>query len=152
MKFTPDLYEAALAGVKSALDGGAIYYFSGPVPASASDALDMGADHTQLVEMGGLTFAAPVGNALPKNDTQEWSGLVSFDGAQDSESTLAPTFFRMCAASDDGRGAADTPRIQGTIGGPSSSADIRLTDGVTLTDNGTNTRGLALFSVTLSAV
>ncbi len=151
MKFTPDLYEAALAGVKSALDGGALYYFAGPVPASASAALDMANDHTQLVQMSGISFGSPEGNTLPKDDTEEWSGLVDFEGAQDSESTLTPTFFRFVPSGDDGRAAADTPRIQGTIGGPSSSADIRLTDGTTLTDNGTNTRGLALFSVTLSA-
>ena len=159
MKFTPDLFEAALAGVKSELDGGRMYYFAGPVPASASAALDMVNDHTQLVMMTesgdgltGLTFDAPAGNTLAKAAAEEWSGPVSFSGAQDSESTLTPTFFRFCPAGDDGTAAADTPRLQGTIGGPSSSADIKLTDGTTLTDNGTNTRGLALFSVTLSTV
>lgn len=152
MKFTPDLYEAALAGVKAALDGGAVYYFAGPVPADAGAALDTANDHTQLVEMSGLTFDAPVGNALPKNDSEEWSGLVEFVGAEDGETTLTPTFFRFCPSGDDGTTAADTPRLQGTIGGPSSSADIKLTDGTTLTANGTNTRGLALFTVTLSTM
>lgn len=159
MKFTPDLYEAALAGVKSALDGGRMFYFAGPVPADASAPLDMNNSHTRLVEMTesgdgstGLTFDTPAGNTLAKSATEEWSGQVSFSGAQDSEETLTPTFFRFCPPGDDGVSESDAPRLQGTIGGPSSSADVKLTDGTTLTDNGTNTRGLALFSVTLSTI
>lgn len=159
MKFTPDLFEDALAGVKGALDGGRMYYFAGPVPASASAALDTANDHTQLVMMTesgdgstGLNFDSPAGNTLAKAAAEEWSGLVAFSGAEAGESTLTPTFFRFCPSGDDGTTEADTPRLQGTIGGPSSSADIKLTDGTTLTDNGTNTRGLALFSVTLSTM
>ena len=41
MKATPNLLAAAMAGIKSELDGGTLFYFAGPVPADAGDALDM---------------------------------------------------------------------------------------------------------------
>ena len=38
-------------------------------------------------------------------------------------------------------------RVQGTIGGPQSSADIKLGDGTTVTQNGTNTRSLPIYAI-----
>lgn len=146
MKATPNLLAAALAGIKSELDGGTLFYFAGPVPANAGDALDMGGQHTQLLAMSGLNFAAPSGGTLAKDAGETWSGLIDFDGAQSGDDTLTPTFFRFCAAGDDGRGAG-TMRVQGTIGGPQSSADIKLGDGTTVTQNGTNTRSLPIFAI-----
>lgn len=152
MKATPDLAAAALNAMASILNGGTLRYFAGPVPAEAGDALDMVSQHTELVvlsvdgEGNGLTFDAATGGVLPKAASETWSGLVDFDGAQDSETTLTPTFFRFCASGDDGRDAGEG-RVQGTIGGPSSSADIRLGDGNTVTANGTNTRALPIFTI-----
>lgn len=144
--------EAALAALKSALDGGRMYWFSGPVPASADDALDMDNDHTQLVEMTesgdgltGLTFESPSGNAMTKAAAENWMGTIQFDGAEDSETELAATFYRFCGPGDDGRGPATGPRLQGTIGG--SGSDIPMVSNV-LVANGSNTQGLNYFAVT----
>lgn len=143
--------EVALAAIKAALDGGRMYWFSGPVPTDENEALDMDASHTQLVEMTesgdgstGLTFDSPLGNAMTKAAAETWSGLVSFDGAEDSATTLTATFYRFCAPGDNGRGVAATPRLQGTIGGPGS--DIPMVSAA-LTDNGANTQGLSYFAV-----
>lgn len=152
MKISSDLAAAALDAIKSELDGGTLYYFAGPVPADAGDALNMSGAHTQLVAMEGLTFDAAVGPVLPKAASEEWSGLVEFDGVISGPGTATPTFYRFCASGDNGRGASSGARLQGTIGGPSSSADIKLGDGTTVTDNGTNTRSLAIFNVDLSTL
>lgn len=148
--------EIALAALKSELDGGRMYWFAGPVPASADDALDMDNDHTQLVEMTesgdgatGLTFESPSGNAMTKAAAETWSGTIAFDGAEDGEDELVATFYRFCADGDNGRGTATGPRLQGTIGGPGS--DIPMTSSV-LVDNGSNTQGLSYFAVVEDAV
>ena len=150
-KITADLAEAMLTGVKTALDGGFIYIFAGAVPAGPDEALDMGATHTQLAMISvdgdgvtGLTLAAPSGATLSKNG-DEWSGLVAFDGAEDAEASLTPTFFRFCPSGDNGRGAATTERLQGTAGGPTSAADMKL-GSEQLTDNGSNTTSVAIFN------
>lgn len=154
MKATNALAAAIVNAMKTALDGGVIYYFAGTVPAAPGDALDMGAVHTQVVKITkdndgstGLTFATATGAVLNKTVAEVWEGTVDFDGFVAGPGTLTPTFFRMGAAGDNCRGASSAVRIQGTIGGPASSADIKLTDGTTLTDNGTNTRKLPVFSV-----
>lgn len=154
MKATNAFAATALNAYKTALDGGKMYFFAGAVPANAGDALDMGAVHTQLVELTesgdgttGLTFDTATGTVLPKAAAEAWSGLVDFDGFVSGPGTATPTFFRMGAAADNCRGASSAARIQGTIGGPSSGADIKLSDGTTLTDNGTNTRSLEIFTI-----
>lgn len=158
MRMTPDLAEAVLNALKSELDGGFLYFFAGPVPDGPEDALDMMNDHTQVAMLSesndgvtGLTFAAASDHTISKTPGEDWRGTVTFDGADDSETTLTPTFFRFCPDGDDGRGAATTPRLQGTIGGPNSTADVRLSSD-TLTANGTNETGLAGFTVSLASL
>ena len=143
-KITNDLAELMLAVVKSELDGGFLYIYAGTVPAAASDALDMGAVHTELVMLSvggdgvtGLTFSASVDALVAKNPAENWDGVIAFDGFDAATTTKTPTFFRFCPAGDNGRGAASTPRLQGTVGGPASSADLKLGSD-TLTDNGNN--------------
>ena len=152
------LAQAMLAAAKDELDGGNFYIFSGSVPADADDALDMVTDHTLCVKMTesndgstGLTFGSPTGTSLPKNGSEVWLGLVNFVGFEGAESELTPTFFRFCTAGDNGQGAAAAPRLQGTIGGPSSGAQVLLGSD-TLTDNGSNTQGIGIFNVPLSAI
>lgn len=124
--------------LKDQFDAGFLYIFSGPVPATADAALDMVTDHTQLVMVTvdddgvtGLTFEEPVLRVLNKLAAEDWLGTVTFDGAEDAEATLTATFYRFCAAGDNGRGAADTStgyRVQGLVGGPSSGAELVLGD------------------------
>lgn len=147
--------EVALTAIKTALDGGRMYWFSGAVPASAEAALDMVTEHTQLVEMTkngdgvtGLTFDPPSGNSMLKASAEVWRGLIAFDGAEAAATTLTATFYRFCAAGDNGRGAATGPRLQGTIG-PAGS-DIPMASAA-LTANGANTQGMSYFAVIESA-
>ncbi|MDR1076356.1 MAG: hypothetical protein LBL59_08710 [Xanthomonadaceae bacterium] len=156
MAISDALALAALNAVKSGTDGGNLYLFNGPVPVDPDDALDMETDHTQLVKMTlggdgstGLTWGDPVGNVLPKPAGTVWEGLIAFDGAQAAQTSLSATFFRFCAAGDDGRGAGTTMRIQGTVGGPTSAADLILDNG-TLTA-GANTQGVGIFSMIADA-
>lgn len=153
MKASDSFAEAALDGAGAALAGCFVYYFAGPVPANAGDALDMVAQHTQVARLTegndgttALNFAAASGRILPKAPAEEWEGTVSFDGAEDSETTLAPTFFRICVGADTGRDASSAVRVQGTLGGPSSGADIEL-GSASLTDNGSNTVGLSSYYI-----
>lgn len=151
--------ELALAALKAALDGGNLYLYAGTPPADPDDALDMVSEHTELVKMTvdgdgvtGLTFAAPSGTTMTKNGSEVWKGPVSFDGAVAGPGTLTPTFYRFCALGDNGRAAAGAnPRIQGIVGGPLSSAALKLGSD-TLTDNGSNTQGATGFFVSQSQI
>lgn len=158
-KTTNALAELMLAAVKTALDGGNLTIFSGTVPANADDALDMAADHTILAVLTvdgdgltGITFDPAVGPVVSKAAAESWLATVSFSGTQDTETTLTPTFFRITAAGDDGTGEATIePRLQGTAGGPSSPATLKL-GGTTVTDNGSNTVGVGMLNVRLSSI
>ncbi|WP_454262113.1 hypothetical protein [Pseudoxanthomonas mexicana] len=149
---TVGLDNAELAAAKAELDGGFCFLFAGPEPDSADEALDMGALHTEVVKLSlggdgvtGLVFDAPSGGVLAKPNAANWSGLVAFSGAESGETTLVPTFYRFCPAGDNGRGAATTPRLQGSVGGPNSSANVRLSTN-SVTANGSNTQALAGFT------
>ena len=142
MKITTELADAIASLYKSELDGGFLYVFSGPIPASAEDALDMGADHTQLAMlsesddgMTGLTWSAPVDGVIVKTPSETWEGLNSFDGAEDSETTLTATFARFCPSGDNGRTAAVTPRVQFCITGPAGGCEMLL-NSTAVTANG----------------
>lgn len=122
-------------GLKEQFDGGLLYLFAGPVPDTADAALDMVSQHTQVVAISvnsagtGLTFDAPNLGVLGKAEAEVWSGVVELVGAQAGAGTLAPTFYRFCAAGDDGRGAANAStgyRVQGAVGGPNSGAELQL--------------------------
>lgn len=122
-------------GIKEQFDAGILYLFAGPVPNTADEALDMVNDHTQVVAISvngdgtGLTFDAPVAGVLAKAAAENWTGTVAFDGADDAELSLQPSFFRFCAAGDTGRGAADGStgyRIQGSVGPAASGADLLI--------------------------
>ena len=125
-------------GIKELLDGGNLYFFAGPIPATADAALDMVTDHTEVAKftvsndgVTGLTFGAPVARVVSKTSSEAWQAETAFDGAEDAEATLVITFYRFCPAGDNGRGAADGTtgyRIQGTIGDLLSGADLVMND------------------------
>ena len=150
MTISIPLAQALLGQVKSALDGGFLYVFAGPVPATADEALDMVSSHTELAKLSvagnGLTFSVPVGNVLPKDPNEEWEGLIVFDGADAGAPTLSPTFYRFCAAGDDGRGTSTGVRLQGTAGGPASNAAVLFSSDV-MAANGSNSTGVSIFNV-----
>jgi hypothetical protein len=127
-------------GIKEQFDGGFLYLFAGTVPSSANDALNMTTTHTEMVVISldglgvdGLTFDAPSAGVLAKAAAEAWRGVAAFDGAEDSETSLTATFYRLCADGDDGRGAANAStgyRIQGVIDEPGSGADLELANPV----------------------
>lgn len=164
--FSTGLKDALLttSGLKEALETGGLYlyYFNGPVPASADDALDTTGGtgtHTQLVKMGAdvtavensstplLLAASASGGFITKSSSQTWHGIIAFSGALSAGSAGSPasaeaTFFRLCGGGDNGRSASTTAiRIQGTIG-ESGNVDMLVSD-ATLIDNDSNVRGLS---------
>ncbi|MGD9643802.1 MAG: hypothetical protein AB7V08_13815 [Elusimicrobiales bacterium] len=132
-KKTTDLANTIATAVRTALNGGFLYLYSGPVPATADEALDMVNDHTEIGKFSesddgvtGLTFDAAAAGRIDKAAAEDWRTTTSFDGADDGETDLAPTFWRFCPDGDDGRGSATGARVQGTAGGPASGADLRF--------------------------
>ena len=125
-------------GLKSQLDGGRLYIFAGAAPATADEALDMVAVHTEIVtitESGdgltGLTFDAPVAGLLSKAAAQSWQETAAFNGFQQASPSLVATFFRFCANGDNGRAAANAStgyRLQGSIGDLASAADMKMSN------------------------
>lgn len=122
-------------GIKEQFTAGKLYIFSGVVPSSADEALDMVGTHTQLVVITvsgggtGVTLGTPSGGIVPKNPSETWSGTNTFDGVDGGETELTPTFYRFCQGSDDGRGAANGStgyRVQGTVGLTGTGADLTL--------------------------
>ncbi|MBW8776851.1 MAG: hypothetical protein JF596_18120, partial [Stenotrophomonas sp.] len=114
---------------------GFLYFFAGAQPLSADTALDLVTVHTHLIRISnnntstGLTFEVPTIGVLVKAIAEVWKGVYAFEGFQDGETELPPTFYRFCAGSDNGRGAADPTtgyRVQGSMGGPASGADLRV--------------------------
>ncbi len=160
MAYQPNEYLAGamLAAAKDALDGGTLYIFSGQMPPSPDDALDMGNEHTQLAAVtlddsgsGGLEFDPVNGNLLVKVPADVWRGTLAFDGYDDGEDSLPATFARFCQSGDNGRGAGGgSPRLQCDAGGPSSTATLR-TATPELTQNGTNTITLSVYTLALAS-
>lgn len=135
IQLTEALANAMGDAASALLDGGNLYLYAGPVPASADAALDMVNDHTEVAkftESGdgttGLTFNAATGRVVSKTSGESWQATTAFDGAEDTEPSLLITFYRFCPAGDDGRGAATGARIQGTVGNLLSGADLVMND------------------------
>ena len=109
-----------------------LYLFAGAVPANADAALDMATTHTQVAiitnnDTGtGVTFDTPTNENTSKAAAETWKGSPNFDGKDAALTTLTYSFYRLCAAGDDGRAAGTGSRVQGTVGGPSSGADLEL--------------------------
>lgn len=123
---------------KDALDGGRLYWFAGPVPATAEEALDIGGDHTLLAEftesddgVTGLTWASTAtAGSVQKAGAESWASTAAATGTA--------TFFRFCESGDDGEGAASTTlkRFQGTIGSDALLYDLfRANPAVTASDS-----------------
>lgn len=130
-KVNDALAEPSLDALGDALAGGFLHFFAGPVPATPDAALNMGASHTLLVTQSvggdgvtGLTFDPAADGALPKAAAETWTGTATFSGVAAASPELDATFFRFCAAGDNGQGAGSGPRLQGTVGITGSGADM----------------------------
>jgi hypothetical protein len=117
---------AVTGSKKTALDNGFLYYFSGPVPATADAAIDgssvMLAKFTANADGAtGLTFeATAAGGVLTKTAAQVWKSTVAATGTA--------TFFRFADSTDAGASTLSTTakRIQGTLG-TTAASDAQIT-------------------------
>lgn len=115
---------AVTGSKKAALDGGRLRYFSGPVPASADDAIDASSVLLAEFTVGGdgatgLTFeAAATDGVLTKTAAEAWQAAAVATGTA--------TFLRFCDSTDAGTATSTTAkRIQATIG-TTAAADAQL--------------------------
>lgn len=123
--------------------GGRLYIFSGTIPESADDALDMMNDHTELVVLtnndtgGVITWTNSGGGVILKTIGEVWEGTNAFDGAYYGPGTQTATFARFCADGDNGRDqSSGNPRIQFCISGPTGTACELLLSNPDVTDDG----------------
>lgn len=113
---TSQLSNALLAtgSLKSLLDSGKIYLYSGPVPATADEAIDASCvllDTITAAAGAGVTFdGAPVNGVLKKTAAETWSGTAVAAGTA--------SFYRLCVGTDNGSAlsGAGGYRVQGTVG------------------------------------
>lgn len=118
--FTANITNAlqVTGSLRSLINGGFLYLFSGPVPATSDEAIDgASALVMKLSESNdgvtGLTFEATATNGILRKTTSEtWSGEVGVGAGG------TVTFFRFCVGSDNGEGVAGGTdyRVQGTVG------------------------------------
>lgn len=136
IRFSTALANALLAtgSLKSLIDGGKLYVYSGPVPATGGEAIDGACVLLATVSNGGtgVTFdGSPANGVLKKTTAETWSATVAASGDA--------AFYRLCVGSDTGSAAeaAGDYRVQGSIGTDASFdlelAAVALTSGNTLT-------------------
>lgn len=124
--FSTVLSNALLAtgSLKSLIDGGKIYVYSGPVPATADAAVDASSVLLATITAAagaGVTFnGAPANGVLQKTAAETWSGNVATTGVA--------SFYRLCVGADNGSAAASAGnyRVQGSIG-TDASFDLQVT-------------------------
>lgn len=116
----------ATGSVRSLINTGKLYLFSGPIPADADVAIDGGSTLLGVFTESddgttGLTFeSTAVDGVLSKTAAEDWATTFSATGTA--------TFYRFCEGADNGEGIAGGTdnRVQGTVG-PNMSYDMRLT-------------------------
>ncbi len=114
MKRSTAMRSALLAAFKTQFDGSVIGIYSGPVPATADDALPQGAMLLCVISKegrgDGVSFDSDTSQGvLVKNPNEAWSGQIRNAGTA--------SFFRMFKVTDDQAVASTTlPRLQGTVG------------------------------------
>lgn len=116
MQFNTALWTALLGDtdLASAINGGFLYYYSGPVPTDLDAAVDASCVKLLKVSLDGgstgLTLTTPDLGAMAKPTADTWSGTALATGT--------PTFFRWCLGADDGSlsSVAGAYRMQGSAG------------------------------------
>lgn len=125
----------ATGSLKSLLDTGKIYIYSGPVPSTADEAVDVSCvllDTITAAAGAGLTFdGAPVNGVLKKTAAETWSGVAGATGTA--------SFWRFCVGTDNGSAlsAAGNYRVQGTVGTDASYDMVLTTAAITSGDTKT---------------
>ena len=133
-KFSTGHAQAVCAAVRTAYANGVLALFNGTQPADANDAEGAGS-LLALITVGsgafeagvatnGLNFDAPVGGVLSKAAAETWSGNGT--AAAGSGGTVA-TWFRFYANAYVTGASTTAVRYDGAIGGPLSTAELKLT-------------------------
>lgn len=109
--------------LKDGLDGGVIRLYSGTPPASADDALPVGAGLLATISVDGsgtgVTFeAGPDAGLLLKTAAEVWEGTV--------DTTGEATWFRLVPSADADDSSTSALRIQGTVA--VAGADMQITN------------------------
>jgi hypothetical protein len=103
-----------------AMNGGKVYVFGGPIPASADVAATNAVLLATVTKNGdgstGLTFGTPTNGVLPKTAAETWECMAA------NITAGTATFYRHCGPSDTATTAAGTPIlcVQGIVGTDSS--------------------------------
>lgn len=125
MRLSTGLRNYLLSGgsLRSALNGGVIRIYTGPMPATPDDATPAGASMICEVtaESGpnGLSFeAAAAGGRLQKDPAEVWSGAATADAQA--------AWFRFVPDSDSGAASDTALRIQGTVS--NVGADLNMSN------------------------
>ena len=115
IKFGTTLANALLVTgpLQSLLASGHIKFFSGPVPATADEAVNGSSVNLLTIDNAtvGVTWQATAsGGVMTKTLAETWSGTIGTTGT--------PTFFRYCVGADAGAAAASAGnyRVQGLVG------------------------------------
>lgn len=135
-------YVAVTGSLKAGLDGGFLYLYSGPVPASADAAIDGSSVQLVKISVGGdgttgCTFSGTAtGGVLTKTSSETWEGTIAATGTA--------TFYRFCESGDGGSTLSTTAkRIQGTVGTTVASEGVLVSTSLTSGNNQT----ISLFQV-----
>ncbi|HET6631525.1 MAG TPA: hypothetical protein VFG73_02300 [Rhodanobacteraceae bacterium] len=138
-------YVNVTGSLKAALESSAakIYLYSGPVPASADEAIDAGSTLLATIGAGAahtdaLTFEAASSNGvLTKTAAETWAGVVAASGTA--------TFLRLCVGADTGSAAAGAAdyRVQDTVG-EDASYGLQLTSAALVAGN---TQAIDVFQI-----
>lgn len=136
-------YQNVTGDLQAALNNGLLGIWSGPVPASADDAVDGSSVLLATISAGGtgtgMTFqTTSTGGVLAKTASENWTGNVLATGTA--------SFYRYYIPTDTGATADTTAaniRIQGTVGTDMNSS--MLLPSVALTQG--NTQAISAFQV-----
>lgn len=135
-------YVLDTGSMKSALDGKIITIYSGPIPASADDAIGSAIPLVVISVDGagtGVTMAPSAsGGQLSKNPSEVWQGTILNSGTA--------SFFRMQTAADGGGASTTAVRVQGVCaldGGDMNLSTLALVAG--------NIREIKYFTVSITA-
>lgn len=135
-------YTAVTGSLRAALNGGILYIYSGPVPASADNAIDGSSVELAKITVGddgttGLTFEATAsGGVLTKTAAESWQGTV--------EATGTATFMRFVESGQSGATSSTTiKRIQDTVGTSALNGLVLTTAALT----SGNTQQINLFQI-----
>lgn len=128
---------------KSQMDSSFLYLYDAANPATPEEA-QTGSVLVKITAAAGAAFtwaATAADGVIAKNASETLESVITASGTA--------TAFRICKGADDGTTTDNTKlRIQGSVGGPGSAADMVMSNNV-LVDNDSNTQGISILQFVL---